>query len=81
MFHDTRHTSLTNLLAHNVDVATVSKMWADHASISETTRYLHPTATSKRLATEASNKIIELASGGINGGSGNADNAESADNA
>lgn len=80
-FHDTRHTALTNLLANNVDVATVSKVWADHASIAETTRYLHPTARSKKLASAASNKIIELANGGRNGGSGNADNAEDADNA
>ncbi len=60
--HDLRHTALTNLLSNNVDLATVSKQWADHHSLAETTRYLHPTQRSKALATAASNSIVGLAS-------------------
>lgn len=58
--HDLRHTALTYLLANNVDLATVSKQWADHHSLTETTRYLHPTQHGKALATGASNAIVQL---------------------
>jgi integrase len=58
--HDLRHTALTNLLANNMDLATVSKQWADHHSLAETTRYLHPTQRSKALATAASDAIVKL---------------------
>jgi integrase len=62
--HDLRHTALTNLLANNVDLATVSKEWADHYSIAQTSRYLHPTKRSQQLATEASDSIIARATAG-----------------
>jgi len=59
--HDLRHTALTSLLANNVDLATVSRDWADHYSIAQTSRYLHPTRRSQQLATEASDAIIARA--------------------
>lgn len=59
--HDLRRTALTNLLANNVDLATVSRDWAQHEDITETTRYLMPTALSKKLATDASNALVNLA--------------------
>ena len=59
--HDLRHTAFTNLLANNVDLATASKDWADHYSIAQTSRYLHPTRRSQQLATEASDQIIARA--------------------
>lgn len=61
--HDLRHTALTSLLANNVDLATVSKEWADHYSIARTSRYLHPTRRSQELATDASDQIVRLAGG------------------
>lgn len=66
--HDLRHTALTHLLVNNVDLATVSKQWADHYSLAETTRYLHPTQRSKALATAASNAMVGLASPSVDGG-------------
>jgi integrase len=62
--HDLRHTALTSLLANNVDLATVSKEWADHYSIAQTSRYLHPTRRSQQLATEASDQMV-LRAGGV----------------
>jgi integrase len=60
--HDLRHTALAHLLGNNVDLATVSKQWADHYSLAETTRYLHHTQRSKALATAASNTMVGLTS-------------------
>lgn len=47
--HDLRHTCLTNLLQQGVDLATV-RDWAGHHSITETSKYVHATAESRRRA-------------------------------
>lgn len=58
--HDLRHTCLTNLLQSGVDLATV-RDFAGHHSISETTKYVHPTNRSRALAARASSTLVESA--------------------
>lgn len=57
--HDLRHTALTNLLAEGADIATV-RDWAGHASLAETTKYVHSTAKSRQLAAQASTALVRL---------------------
>lgn len=57
--HDLRHTSLTNLLAEGADIATV-RDWAGHASLAETTKYVHSTAKSRQIAAQASTALVRL---------------------
>ena len=57
--HDLRHTCLTQLLAEGADVATV-RDWAGHASLAETTRYVHATAHSRQIAARASTTLVKL---------------------
>lgn len=57
--HDLRHTCLTNLLAEGADIATV-RDWAGHASLAETTKYVHSTARSRQIAAQASTALVKL---------------------
>jgi integrase len=59
--HDLRHTCLTHLLQEGTDLATV-RDFAGHHSIQETTKYVHPTAASRRRAATASSSLVTLAS-------------------
>jgi integrase len=61
--HDLRHTCLTHLLQEGTDLATV-RDFAGHHSIQETTKYVHPTAASRRRAATASSSLVALASQG-----------------
>ncbi len=55
--HDLRHTCLTNLLQSGVDLATV-RDFAGHHSITETSKYVHPTEKSLVKLADASTKLI-----------------------
>ncbi|MBA3322499.1 MAG: site-specific integrase [Pyrinomonadaceae bacterium] len=55
--HDLRHTCLSYLLHSGVDIATV-RDFAGHASIVETSRYVHSTDASRLLAAQASATLI-----------------------
>lgn len=59
--HDLRHTCLTHLLQEGTDLATV-RDFAGHHSIQETTKYVHPTAASRRRAATASSSLVALTS-------------------
>jgi integrase len=50
-FHDLRHTFATRVLQRGADIKTVSVLLG-HADISTTTKYLHATEESKRMAVE-----------------------------
>ncbi|MCP9494056.1 MAG: tyrosine-type recombinase/integrase [Pyrinomonadaceae bacterium MAG19_C2-C3] len=58
--HDLRHTCLSFLLHSGVDIATV-RDFAGHASITETSRYVHATDSSRLLAAQASASLINRA--------------------
>lgn len=61
--HDLRHTCLSYLLHAGVDIATV-RDFAGHASITETSRYVHSTDASRLLAAQASANLIKLCADG-----------------
>lgn len=58
--HDLRHTCLSYLLHSGIDIATV-RDFAGHASVVETSGYVHSTDSSRRLAAQASASLIALA--------------------
>lgn len=60
--HDLRHTCLSHLLHAGADIATV-RDFAGHASIVETSRYVHATDASRLLAAQASAALIANATG------------------
>jgi integrase len=60
--HDLRHTCLSYLLHAGADIATV-RDFAGHASIVETSRYVHSTDASRLLAAQASAALIANATG------------------
>jgi integrase len=60
--HDLRHTCLTNLLTSGVDLATV-RDFAGHASIAETSKYVHPTSKSKSILAAAAENLLQIAKG------------------
>jgi integrase len=60
--HDLRHTCLSYLLHAGADIATV-RDFAGHASIVETSRYVHATDASRLLAAQASADLISMAAG------------------
>ncbi|MDQ3649827.1 MAG: tyrosine-type recombinase/integrase [Acidobacteriota bacterium] len=62
--YDLRHTCLTNLLQQGVDLATV-RDWAGHHSITETSKYVHATAESRRRAAAVSTGLVQLATGAL----------------
>ncbi len=62
--HDLRHTCLSFLLHAGADIATV-RDFAGHASIVETSRYVHATDASRLLAAQASANLIAIAGRGI----------------
>lgn len=56
--HDCRHTALSTMIRNGADIATVQKI-AGHSSILMTSRYLHPTGESMRLAVEGLGGILD----------------------
>ena len=60
--HDLRATALTHLLESGVDLATVSKKFAQHENLAETTRYCRPSKQAQERATKASTELALLAS-------------------
>ncbi len=60
--HDLRHTCLSFLLHSGADIATV-RDFAGHASITETSRYVHATDSSRLIAASASAALIANARG------------------
>lgn len=61
--HDLRHTCLSYLLHAGADIATV-RDFAGHASIIETSRYVHATDARRQLAAQASAALIANAISG-----------------
>ncbi len=61
VIHDLRGTALSALLGAGVDLPTVSKTFAAHHSIQQTTIYLNPTLKSKKEATIAADNLVNLA--------------------
>ena len=59
--HDLRRTSLSNLLMDGVPLAAV-RDFAGHHSISQTSRYVHPSMQGRGRVAEATSRLVQMAS-------------------